>query len=507
MNASQLKNSGFLFLGQLLIKSSNFIKQLIMAFFLGISANIDILLVAQIVPTIISSMIAGGAGEILVTSQKKDKQFDNTFVALFLALILLLTAAINGIYFLTTPLFANLFEVDPERPEKWALFYELTILVLISRIPTAIVSTLQHMLFSGGKYKFYVYSSLIAEAGGILTIVATVQSMDVAAFALGLIVSSTLNAVFFLFTLRIPMVHIFSSLHWRNHVAELKGILKRVFNLGGQTFINQLSTFWERTLSSRYLQPGFLGALNYSKSLSELPKMAMLSSILTTTYIEQVNHRKESESAYEAYTLKMEYLLSKISFVFQILAMIFGPALILVFYKRGQFDLEAVDLTFAIYQILTLSFVPNLMLNFLSRTMYIEEEYNKLFRAIVFNFVVESGLMILLIQFTTMAIPIALTVGKFFLSGVLFYHLNKKKPNMLNARAFIRLYITLILSTLFILIVNTYLINYLKFLPTWQVIAWYVPIGIISILLIAYIGIRNNIKPFNKLKKFLPFIK
>lgn len=507
MNASQLKNSGFLFLGQLLIKSSNFIKQLIMAFFLGISANIDILLVAQIVPTILSSMIAGGAGEILVTSQKKDKQFDNTFVALFLGLILLITVVINGVYFLTTPLFGEVFEVDPERPEKWALFMDLTVLVLISRIPTAIVSTLQHMLFSGGKYKFYVYSSLIAEAGGILTIVATVKTMDVGAFALGLIVSSSLNALFFLSVLRIPMAQLFSAVAWKQHRNELSGILKRVFNLGGQTLINQLSTFWERMLSSRYLQEGFLGALNYSKSLSELPKMAMLSSILTTTYIEQVNHRKESETSYEAYTLKMEYLLSKISFVFQILAMIFGPALILVFYKRGQFDLAAVDLTFAIYQILTLSFVPNLMLNFLSRTMYIEEEYKKLFRATVFNFFVEGGLMLLLIQFTTMAIPVALTVGKFFLSGLLFYFLYKKKPNMLNARAFIRLYITLIISTLTILIINTYLINYLKFLPTWQVIAWYIPVGIVSVMLIAYIGIRNNIKPFNKLKKILPFLK
>ena len=66
MNISQLKNASVLFAGQLLIKGSNFIKQLLLAFFLGISSNIDLFLIAQIVPAIISSMIAGGAGEILV---------------------------------------------------------------------------------------------------------------------------------------------------------------------------------------------------------------------------------------------------------------------------------------------------------------------------------------------------------------------------------------------------------------------------------------------------------
>jgi putative peptidoglycan lipid II flippase len=501
MQKSQFKNSGFLFLGQLMIKGSSFIKQLLMAFFLGISANIDILLIAQIAPAILASMIAGGAGEILVTSQKKDKKYDETFVVLFVSVVLLITIMLNSIYFLTLPLFAKLFMVDAD---KMQLFVSLSVIVVISKIPAAMVSSLQHLLFSKSKYKFYVISSLTAEALGIITIVLLVDQYQILSFAIGLLVSSTANALLFMYALNLKFSNIFQIHLWQEKLVELKEIMKKVINLSGQTLLNQLSTFWERTLSSRYLQPGFLGALNYSKSLTELPKMAMLSSILTTTYIEQVNKKAESEESYVQYTHKMEKLLSQLAFGFQILSIVFGPLLILIFYKRGQFDNHAVDLTFSIYQILTLGFVPNLMLNFLSRTMYIEGEYRKLFRIIAINFIIECALMFGLIQIYSFAIPAAIVFGKFFVSIALFIVLYKKRPEMLDAKYFVKLYILLFASTLGILILNQWVITFLLDKTTFEIILIYSPV----VLIFAFIGIFL-IKKFNltEFKAFRRFFK
>ena len=80
----QLKNSGILLFGQLFIKGSSFLKQLILAFYLGISAQVDLLLIAQIIPSILISILSGGAGEILVTTQQKNKTYNERFLALFI---------------------------------------------------------------------------------------------------------------------------------------------------------------------------------------------------------------------------------------------------------------------------------------------------------------------------------------------------------------------------------------------------------------------------------------
>ena len=73
--------------------------------------------------------------------------------------------------------------------------------------------------------------------------------------------------------------------------------------------------------------------------------------------------------------------------------MIFAPFIVVILFKRGAFDDEAVLLTFTIFQILSVGFLPNLMTNFLSRTMYIESQYKTLFKITVLRFFIEMGIM------------------------------------------------------------------------------------------------------------------
>jgi len=483
MNSKQIKNAGILFTGQLLIKGSSLIKQLLLAFFLGVSAQVDLLLIAQIVPAIIASMIAGGAGEVLVTQQKQGKRYDDRFVVLFIFSIALFTILFGLIYLGTVPLFADLFKV---KSSQMTMFWSISIIVVISKIPSAFVSGLQHLLYAKDKYNYFVISSLVAEIAGILTVVFLVQSHGILAFAYGLLITPTVNALFFIYAHQLNVGLIFKKEVWIEQKEDLKIVLKRTGSLSLQTLLNQLSSFWERTLSFRYLQPGFLSALNYSKNITQLPRMAMLSSILTTTYIEQVNKRSEDEESYLAYTNKMEKFLSEIAFVFQLLGIIFGPLVLIILLRRGAFDNHAVESTFFIYQILTVGFVPDLMSNFLSRTMFIEAEYKKLFYVVLVKFIIEIGIMIGFVHLSGIAIPIALVVGKFFVSISLFALLYRKKPAMFNVKSFIKIYAIMIVVSISVLIANQYLLPYIIQKTTIELIMAYSPLVILTVLILTY---------------------
>jgi putative peptidoglycan lipid II flippase len=502
MAGKQISNTLMLFFGQFLIKGSGLIKQIVMAFFLGVSSQLDLLLVSQIVPSIIASMIAGGAGEVIVTQQKKGRNYDDQLVVVFVFCITILTLLVGLIYLGFIPFFAKILDVNES---QLIVFWTISILIMFSKIPSSVVSSLQHLLYAKEKYKYFIFSTIISEIAGIFTIFILVPNYGIIAFAYGLIVTPVINAIFFWNSQNLNPKLIFSKKVWIEKKNDLKILLSRTLSLSLQTLLNHSSTFWERTLSFSYLQPGFLSAMNYSKNLTQLPKLALLSSVLTTTYIEQLNKKTESEDAYIKYSNKMEVLLSEIAFVFQLLAMIFGPLVLILIFRRGAFDNEAVKTTFGIYQILTVGFFPGLMLSFLSRTMYLEKEYRKLMIVNIIKFILELVVMFSFIQISGYAIPIAFVIGNFFVSITLFFFLVKKKPNILNLKKFILVNLLLVILSLTILVINQFVITNLLNFNLLNLIVIYLPVMIISILsIIYYIKKRfpSEIKNFLKRKFF-----
>ena len=141
--------------------------------------------------------------------------------------------------------------------------------------------------------------------------------------------------------------------------------------------------------------------------------MAFLSSVLTTSYIEQIKRKEDSQQEFLRYSNKIETFLSEISSIMQLALMIFAPFIVVILFKRGAFDDEAVLLTFTIFQILSVGFLPNLMTNFLSRTMYIESQYKTLFKITVLRFFIEMGIMSMVIFYSPYSIPIAIVTSKF----------------------------------------------------------------------------------------------
>jgi len=495
MNIKQLKNSATLLFGQLLIKGSGFFQQLLMAFYLGISADIDLLIVAQIVPTIIGAMIAGGAGEILVTSQKKGKNYDEHFLALYIFTIALFTAIIGLAYYLSLPLFNKLFSISEIQFEK---FYWLSFIITLSKIPSALVSTLQPLLYAKNKYKYFVVTSLISEILGIIVILSLFNSIGIIAFAAGMLTTPIVNSILFINVHRIKIASVFYKSQWINHKEDLIEILKKTLSLSLQTLLNYLSTFWERTLSMKFLKPGFLSALNYSKTLTELPKMALLSSILTTTYIEQVHQKQKSETDYEKYTKRMESFLSNLAALFQFLSYVFAPIIIIILFKRGKFDTDAVIYTMSIYQVLIFGFAPGLMMNFFTRTMYIEGMLKELFWTILIKVALEIAIMSLLIKYTPLSIPIAIVAGRYFISFTLFYRLYHKRSSMFNLKNLLMINLFLLISSTILFFFNLKIIPFIVTQNLGTLFLYYLPATIILFLFGCYYAYKKQL--FSSLK-------
>ena len=486
----QLKNSGVLLFGQLFIKGSSFLKQLILAFYLGISSQVDLLLIAQIIPSILLSILAGGAGEILVTTQQKNKTYNERFLALFIFLIVVITLCLGLIYLWLNPLVAGLFNVSQVQAD---LFWQISIIIIINQIPSVFVSGLQPLLYAKGKYKYYVASSLFSELIGVGVILYLFNSIGIIAFPIGLLITQTTKAIFYLWGHRINFKYLFQPSVWREQQQELILILKKTFSLGLQTLLNHLSVFTERLLSFRFLNPGFLSSMNYSKTLSQLPRMAMLSSVLTTTYIEQVDRKNKGQSDYLGYTKRMEKALSEIAFIFQMFSMIFAPIILVLFFKRGAFDSSAVEQTFLIYQILTVGFLPGLMSSFLSRTMYIESQYKKLLQIIFIKSLIEFGIMYGFLEFSQYSIPIALVIGKFFTTIAIFTYLQKRNPGIFDVKVFIKTYLLLICSSAVIILINNYSLSLILSKDILNMGMMYFPLFIIF-LYIAYTYLKKQYK-------------
>jgi putative peptidoglycan lipid II flippase len=485
LKISQAKNAGWLFSGQVVIKLAGFLKQVLLAFFLGISSDIDLFLVAQIIPAILSSMVAGGAGEILVTKLKAEDNYSPSLVVAFVTVIFAITVALGGIYLASLPLVSKIYGISADR---LALFNSLSLIVVFNKLPAAFVSSLNNLLFFRNKYRFFIISSLISEAAGIIALLFLVQSLGIVAFAWGIFVSSLVNVVFLFIVLDLSPRYVARKDNWVREYKRLKELLGNVMTLSLQTLVNHLSTFWERTFSVRYMTPGYLSALNYSKGLTEMPKAIFLSSILTTTYIEQIKCKAKSEESFREYSGDMAGLINRIAIYFQVLSILFAPLVLIVLLRRGRFDNDAVRETLIIYQILTIGFVPGLLMSFLTRTMYILGKLRFLLYAIIGKLTLEVSIMYLFIQKSDLAIPFALVAGKLFVSTTLILYLSHHFPGIFKVGNLIISYIASILFCIVILLVNQSLIQCILDLNTSLLILYYLlPIAILAVVTFLYI--------------------
>jgi len=477
---SQIKGTLLLFVTQLVLKGSTFIKQLLLAFFLGISKDLDLMLVAQLVPTIISAILAGGAGEIMAINYRRDNSWNVHLLAISTFLLVVITMVANLIYLMSLPLMADFLNV---KSENWQLFMALSICVVIAKVPAAITSSLQQFVYVRNKYQASMWVSVISELLGILYILLNAGDDGVMSFAIGLIISSVVNAMGYLYLIRINIWIIGYGRVWRIYSSRLKDTFLKIGMLGFQTGITHLSVFAERSIGFRYLSAGYVGAMNYAKSVTELPRLLLLSSILTTTYARQIKLKSEDENEYFGYTRKMSDLIGTLAMIAQCFSILFAPFILIIIYQRGAFTSDDIKLTLDIYQILTLGFVPGLMFGFLSRIMLIEGQNKFMLRFIIIKTIVELLLMYLFVFHTNQGIPVAITIGKFVIVALIIVFLRRRLPEIINIRRFVITSILLFSACLTVLFFNRLMIESYLGLMKWQLFAGFIPLMFVFVFI------------------------
>jgi hypothetical protein len=130
--------------------------------------------------------------------------------------------------------------------------------------------------------------------------------------------------------------------------------------------------------------------------------------------------------------------------------------------------------------------------------MYIESEYKKLFYVTLAKFLLEIGIMVGFFGISSFAIPAALVIGKFFTSFAIFIVLVRKRKEIFNIPAFIKINILLIILSVSIGIANNYIIDILLPKSIWEIIAIYTPFVVLSAIGIFYYLNRNYGVEFKK---------
>lgn len=462
-----------------------------MAWVLGMSAHVDLLLLAMIVPTIIQAMIGGGAGEILVIKRDRSVHREGSFEAIFIFSCLVPVIILGAAFFFSLNLLIPFFDIGSN---DTGLFRSLSLIFIVNMIPGTFVSVLRPQLYSKGFYGFYALSTIVSQLAGIVFIILTVKKLGIYSFAWSYLFANLLNAIWFSFRSGIYVPDIIRPSVWKHEMAELVTLIKRVYSLSLQTLINHFATFWERSLSVKYLNPGYLSSLNYAKTLTELPNSVLLSSVLTTSYIEQVRLYKTDRAEFSKFSGDTLKLLLRTGFMFQVLMLLLAPVLIILVFRRGMFDNVAVRSCLIIFNILTVGFLPRLIMSFLTRTMYILGEYKKLLLAVFLKFVIQVSIMAAFITMTKNTIPFAIVAGFMFISVLLFVYV-RRSINLASIRSFIGMLVIISIVSTGLLLLHSFTINFYIEKTNLQVFLLYVPIIIISAVVFMIFLRKNGMNP------------
>ncbi|HQU71503.1 MAG TPA: lipid II flippase MurJ, partial [Calditrichia bacterium] len=240
----------------------------------------------------------------------------------------------------------------------------------------------------------------------------------------------------------------------------LKSIFTRMGIVSGQTLVNYLGTFWDRSFGVRFLHEGYLSALNYATTLFELPNLVYNKSIGTTTYINQLKYSQDSKSKFEDYSRKIFKLTAVTAMVGQLLFVVLAPAFIIILYRRGKFDNDSVAGTLVILEILAMGLAPTVLLLFGSRMLYALQSFKQVFGAVFFRILIKISLITTLISVVPNILPISTTLTAYFAFIYVFVVVARITGIRFLSPGFLLAFAALLLLNLLAVFLNSHYFEY-----------------------------------------------
>ena len=422
---SQFKNTSYLLFGNIFIKGINFSKQIILAFYLGVSGFIDIFLVCQVIPLFIKGILGGLSNELLPTIFDEDKEEESDRIILFYIILLFIVSFFTAIiYYYSSRYLFDLWNLDINKIE----LYNILIIIFSIDIPIAVfVASSQNLFLLKNRYKQFMYRIIISELIGIFIIILLLgpkYDLGIIAFAYGILSVSVINFLLFILIIPINLKSIFSSSSYAGKNINLFQILLNHSKLFINACIGQSFQIFERSMVS-FLSIGYLSTLSYARTITGLPNNILISSVLKIIYIEQSKRYKKSYQKFSSYTSNTFSLFIKIHSFFLIFFILVSPSLVSIIYNRGAIKTEDLMNIIIIIQILNVGLFSLTTNNFFSNSYILMSEYKKLTYLNILKLISFIVIVLLSIENIFHSIPIAFSISNLIFTTLAFIHFYK----------------------------------------------------------------------------------
>jgi len=464
-------------IGNISAKVISFLRQILLSYFLGISYTADIIFVSQVIPLILMSLIGGASIEIVISySSKKDSKHIINALLIFLTLIgLILVYVFNR----NINIWIKYFKIVPN---SIGTFKELSLFFSICVIPNLIFNISNSVAFIKNKYTKTVIANVISQLIGIFSIILFYKKFGLIIFAISYLITQIIAMIFLIDVLELKKTFEYTFKNSLNVLYDVVQSIKSWSIISFQTLISKLAMFLDRSFSVRFLDAGYLSAFNYAQSVCDIPSLMISSTLGTTTYVEQSKLAKGDYDLFKRYSLKMFNVIFYLSIFIQNIILLFAPFIIMVLFRRGQFNNDAVIKALVPFELLSIAIVPTLLVTFLNRTLYVVGAFKESFLCNVFQVASKTLLLFFFINKIYHIIPLSsiICVNVSFILSLIFLF---KIIRFINVNK-VYIYILSNLVSVILMIVNKYLIQFYINLNNVNIILSFVFIFLILLFLI-----------------------
>lgn len=488
------------------LKFFRFIRQAVIAYYIGVSALLDQFYYVQMIPLVLLAIIGGSTGEVAISYfanfKKKSLEIKDLSLSIFL-----ISTTVGLIYFLICLFInktTNYIDID------YKLFNILTIIFIFNFIVSTLVTFYQSILFITRNFIYNLKIVIISEIFQILILIFLIKRFGIYSLAISLLITSMIMLILLIYKLKFYLCVQKKSTCNTNFILNSISFLRKSSFVSLSTFFSHIATIIDRSVTFNYLETGYLSSLQYSKNTYSLVRGLFHNSVKKIAYIEQAKIAKlnKEKSDFVLYTRKIFNVLLHLTFIVQIIFISFLPYILALFFRRGKFTMETLIFTNEISTIVFMSVMPDIMLGYINQTFYALGNFKISVKIILFSIIVKIILIYSFINKIYHIIPLSIL---FSFSLALFFglYLLKKKYSLvlLNKNLVIFIIVYSFFSLFAAYIINPLVLNVISYLNNKYIIIIFFGIVLFS-LICCYFIIKNKklfliIKQkFDKIVKF-----
>jgi putative peptidoglycan lipid II flippase len=283
--------AGALTLGQ----AATIARDLFVAAQVGLSANLDALLIAAAVPLTLTGIVASGPQAALITAltELKEEKGESQARRFAGSVLLYLSAAslvLSIVIWTAAPAIIALVGAGLGQTERPGAINFLRVMALWVTFGT-VAAILTAVFQAAGRFSLLSLAWVVGPPASMLVTLALWSSMGLTAYALGLTIASGVTAAALVgLSLR---AGIFPPLGHGNDVAQWRALARHAVPMSAGTSLQQLNPLIQRIVAS-FIAPGAVSALRYGDLIARIPHYAALPAWTAVAYPTLAKAKRES---------------------------------------------------------------------------------------------------------------------------------------------------------------------------------------------------------------------